>query len=294
MRAVLVSALHRANLPVSDATLLRLHSNAVFAIRDLELVVRVATNPNALPGATAAVRATRWLTAIGYPCTPPADVPGQPFVINGRVVTFWRLLAVTPQPRPIPGDLGRLLRTLHSLSAPPPSVPTFTDPLASVSAAVDRHPGAVSDRDREWLTGRIERLRAGWRAMNFPHRPCLIHGDAHDNNLMRTADARVLLGDWDHVAIGPREWDLAQLHYTHRRFSRPDEHGLDEFAEAYGWDIREWPGLDDVIAVREISGLGPYLRTAADRPATARELAHRLQTLRSSQTTAGWTPPTPA
>ena len=55
---------------------------------------------------------------------------------------------------------------------------------------------------------------------------------------------------------------------------RPDERGLDEFAEAYGWDIREWSGLESVIAVREISGLAPYIRTAADLwhlPAVAKE-----------------------
>jgi hypothetical protein len=72
-----------------------------------------------------------------------------------------------------------------------------------VSAAVDRHPEAVVDRDREWLAGHIEGMWAWWRGTTFPYPPCLIHGDAHDNNLMRTTDGRVVLGDWDHVAISP-------------------------------------------------------------------------------------------
>jgi hypothetical protein len=60
----------------------------------------------------------------------------------------------------------------------------------------------------------------------------------------------------------------------------------------YGWDIRGWPGLDTLIAVREITGLAPYIRGATANPATAAELTHRLDTLRRGQTTARWRPPT--
>ncbi len=128
--------------------------------------------------------------------------------------------------------------------------------------------------------------------MNFPHLPGLIHGDGHPGNLLRTPGGEVVLGDWDQVAIGPREWDLAQIYYTKRRFGRPPESDIGSFTEAYGWDPRRWPGLTSMIAIREITGLSPYIRTATTRAFSGRELASRLSSLRRDEITARWkTPP---
>ena len=71
-----------------------------------------------------------------------------------------------------------------------------------------------------------------WSAMRFPLVRGLIHGDAHISNLMRAASGEIVLGDWDHVATGPGEWDLVQIHYMHRRFGRADEHDIDAFTAA--------------------------------------------------------------
>jgi aminoglycoside phosphotransferase (APT) family kinase protein len=138
---------------------------------------------------------------------------------------------------------------------------------------------------------------AAWDALAFPHRPGLIHGDAHPGNLLRTPAGGVLLGDWDHVAVGPREWDLVQIHDTRRRFGRPGAGEVDRFTAAYGQDVRGRPGLATLLAIREVTGLSPYLRTAAARPFSAAELAHRLDTLRRGDTggtPARWNPPSAA
>ena len=127
--------------------------------------------------------------------------------------------------------------------------------------------------------------------MDFPLPAGLIHGDAHIGNLMRAASGEVILGDWDHVATGPREWDLIQIHYMHRRFGRAGDDGIDAFIAAYGWDIRSWPGLDTLVAIREITGLSPYIRTARTRPFSSQQLAYRLRTLQADDTTARWESP---
>jgi len=291
MRAVLVAAGRRLDIPVADAQLIRLHSNALFALPDRQLLVRIATNPDALPGVTAAVRATRWLAARGFPCTVPADIDHQPIVEKGRVVSVWQYLATVAEPPPTTADLGRFLRALHDQPLPPQPPDPLVDPFASVSAAVARTSHAISDAHRRWLTSRIGELRHQWAHLVFPHPPGLIHGDAHGNNLMRLPDGGVVLGDWDHVAVGPPEWDLAQPHYTCRRLGHPDPADLDTLADAYRLDVRGWPGLDTLIAIREIIGLAPYIRGAVANPATAAELIHRLDTLQRGQTTARWTPP---
>ena len=129
-------------------------------------------------------------------------------------------------------------------------------------------PDAMSPARQSWLQERITALRRQWFALDFPRAAGLIHGDAHIGNLMCAASGQAVLGDWDHVGTGPREWDLAQIHYMGRRFDRAGKNGIDAFAAAYGSDIRTRPGLDTRIAIREIWGLRPYIRTGCPAPSS--------------------------
>ncbi|WP_158578552.1 phosphotransferase family protein [Spongiactinospora rosea] len=290
MRAILAEAGVRFGVPVGDAELLWSHSNALYAVPAESLVIRIATNPHALPRVISSVAVTRWLDGQGYPCVVPADLPGHPRVIRGHVVSLWRYVETVTAPEPGGDDLGRLLHRLHHLDPRPVrDLGEFTDPLAGVAAAVTR--SNLPGRDRTWLEGRIGDLRAAWNGLAPPHPPTLIHGDAHPANLMRAASGRVILGDWDHVALGSREWDLAQIHYTRRRFDHPGAAEVEAFTRAYRWDVREWPGLETLIAIREISGLSAFIRAAAVREPARREVAHRLAALRDGDTEARWHPP---
>ena len=146
-------------------------------------------------------------------------------------------------------------------------------------------------RDRDWLAGQIEELSARWAVLRFPDPPALIHGDAHPGNLIRAPHGTIVLGDWDHVAIGPREWDLAQVFYTGWRLGYPAQEDVDGFGAAYGWDPRDCPGLLALVAIREISGLSPYIRNAPAQPFAQRELAMRIGTLQAGDRFARWNRP---
>ncbi len=287
-RAVLDMVASRLGVPVQDARLLRLHGNASYALPSAGLVIRIATNPRVLGAVTASIAVTRWLAGRGFPCTVPADIDDQPFVIAGYVVSAWRYLPTIDTPAPTSAEMGNLLRELHAHGNPPYPLPGLGDPLASVTDEIGKAPDAMSPATQSWLQERITSLRRQWSALDFPLPAGLIHGDAHIGNLMRAASGQAVLGDWDHVATGPREWDVAQIHYVDRRFGRAGQNDIDAFTGAYGWDIRTWPGLDTVIAIREIWGLRPYIRTASDRPDYSRQLAYRLHTLQSGDTQARW------
>ncbi|MDF5751301.1 aminoglycoside phosphotransferase family protein [Spongiactinospora sp. TRM90649] len=292
LRAALGEAGDRFGLPVGDAELIRLHSNALFAIPRLSLLIRIATNPLALPKVISSVAVTRWLAAKGFPCVVPADLTGHPCMLNEHVVSVWRYEETVIDPPPSASELGRLLRNLHTMDPRPVrELSVLTDPLAGVSSAVGD--SDLAGPPRAWLQDRISELRAAWRALSYLHPPALIHGDAHPGNLMRLASGQAVLGDWDHVAWGPREWDLAQVHYTQRRFGRPSPEDIEAFTAAYGWDVRTWPDLTTLMAIRDITGLGPYIRTAPTNESARQELTHRLNTLRENDTNARWHPPNP-
>jgi len=287
--AVLNAAASRLGVPVHDAKLLRLHGNASYVLPSAGLVIRIAPSQQVLGPVTASIAVTRWLAGRGFPCTVPAEIDDQPLVITGCVVSAWRYLPTADTPAPTSAEMGTILRELHAQGDPPRPLPSLDDPLASVTAVISKAPDAMSPASLSWLQDRITQLRRQWSALDFPRPAGLIHGDAHIGNLMRAASGPAVLGDWDHVATGPREWDLAQIHYMDRRFGRAGPNGIDAFAAAYGWDIRTWPaGLDTLIAIREIWGLRPYIRTARDRLGYRQQLAYRLHTLQSGDTRAPW------
>lgn len=284
-RRALSVACEMAGLDCSQAQLMRLHSNTVIHLRNENTVARLAVD-EAADGVAASLAVTEHLAQLGFPTVRPRV--GSVFRAEGLVVSFWVYVETVSKPAD-PGGLAGLLRTLHSTDSARLLLPAMTSPLRGVARALARHPDALDEPDRAWLTDEVARCETLWESMPFELPQGLIHGDAHPNNVLHTAHGS-MLGDWDHVSRGPREWDLVQELYFARRF--PTNHDdLAAAARSYGWDLRTRPFADDLVAIREVSGLGAYIRTAALRLVARSELAYRIETLREDQTSARWNPP---
>ncbi len=290
IQAVLVEACRRLDVDPGGVELLRQHSNTSFKVPERRLLVRIAGSTTAHGRVAGSLRVTRWLANRGYPTVRPASVPGQPWLIRQHTVSVWQLEDVADDAA-TGAELGGLLAELHRQPVPPFEVRRLDDPLTSVAAALDRAPDAIPDEDVAWLQRRVTELRETWRSLDHTRPACLVHGDAHPNNVLRLNDGRLLLSDWDHVAIGPPEWDLIQPLYTRRRFGRPDESDVEAFAAAYGWDVRSWDGAERLLAVREVTGLSPYIRNAGEDEWSLGELVRRVRGLRAGDTEMCWGSP---
>lgn len=286
MTDALAAACAETGMTGEGARLLRVHSNTVFYLPASGAVARINTGADGAARVAASLAATRWLAQRGFPTVRPKV--GRVVVHGGIVVSFWVFEETIPAARSLTA-LARLLRELHDITDPGLDLPAMPAPLRSVTTALASHPHVLDAGDCTWLAGQIGECERRWAGMRFALPTGLVHGDAHPNNLLYTRRGP-LLGDWDHVGHGPREWDLVQSHYFHRRFPEAGD-DLNAAALAYGRDLREWPGIDDLVAIREISGLGSYIRTAAAKPTTRAELAYRIKTLREHDTTARWNSP---
>lgn len=284
-RRALSAACNQVGLDSSQARLMRLHSNTVIHLPNEETVARLALQ-EAATGVAASLAVTERLGRLGFPTVRPRV--DRVVRAEGLVISFWVYVETFPTAGK-PGELAGLLKTLHRVDGADLPLTTMKSPLRGVSRALNEHPNALDDPDRAWLTREVARCEGLWDEMTFALPPGLIHGDAHPNNLLHTIGGAVI-GDWDHVAHGPREWDLVQELYFARRFPT-DNDNLDAAARTYGWDLRDWPRHEDLIAVREISGLGAYIRTSALKPPARTELAHRIATLREHATDARWKSP---
>jgi hypothetical protein len=282
----LMAACAETGLIAAGARLLRVHSNTVFHLPASNAVARINAGADGAERVRASLRATRWLSENGLGTVRPKV--DQAVVVDGIVVSFWDYEETITADRSL-AALARLLKTLHAYRDAGLALPSMGNPVCSTAQAIDDWPEAFDGDDRDWLTDEIRACGQRWESMRFVLPSGLVHGDAHPNNLLYTPRG-VLLGDWDHVGYGPREWDLVQAFYFHRRFPVPSD-DLDAAVHAYGWDLRTWPEIDALVSIREISGLGSYIRTAAAKPQARAELAHRIKTLREHDTTTPWNSP---
>ncbi|GLW12381.1 aminoglycoside phosphotransferase [Microtetraspora sp. NBRC 13810] len=282
---ILLAVCDELGLDTRGAHLLRVRSNAVFKLRG-EIVVRIATAPDALTRLPVVLAVARWLAERGFPTVRPADeLCDHPVVHSGRVVTFWRYVPASG--RPTTTQLGHILRDLHTLPVPPFSLKRLADPLAEVRRAVDRPSSVLTPCQREWLRERIDELTERWEDLEDAGPPVLLHGDAWIDNLLRCTDGHVVLCDWDGVAVGPREWDLVHTYHGQRRFglSKAD---VDAFAAAYGRDLRAWPGYSTLMEIRDMYAVGIHIRNASGDPFSRRELPRRLDSLAKGDGSARW------
>ncbi|MFI6030719.1 phosphotransferase family protein [Amycolatopsis magusensis] len=282
---VLHRACTHAGLRSDDATPLRQHATDVFLLPADNAVARITYGPVNAIRATRAVTITRWLTGHGFPATEPLAVD-QPVHIDDATVTFWHHY---PQPAATPpdsGELGTLLRHLHQLPDPELSLPAYT-PLADLTSTLASATTVLDVGTTAWITDRISELLAQFADLHSILGHGLIHGDAYPGNTLHTP-AGTILGDWDEVAYGPRELDLANT-IQGIRFGRSTSE-IDRFTTAYGYDPRDWPGITVLTAMRDLHTLGAYLRRAHRGDLAARhELDNRITTLRQSPELTTWT-----
>ncbi|PZH17571.1 phosphotransferase [Streptomyces sp. NTH33] len=275
-------ACRASGLPDRSLVPLHHHATSVFLVAAEDVVVRVSPISQQRNLATA-VSLTRWLVASGFPATEPADVP-QPVTYEPYAVTFWRHYPQPARGRPPVGRLGDLLRALHSLSAPPVTLPQY-QPLSSLRAVVESSTCLGPDV-RTWLMERRQELLNAYSGLEFPLGYGHIHGDAYPGNTLWDVQG-IRLGDWDEAAVGPREIDLANT-FQGVRFGRTSAE-LDDFSLRYGYDVREWPGLPVLVGMRDLHTLGSFIRRA-DRGdmAAAGQLSYRIETLRNMDDQAKW------
>lgn len=144
-------------------------------------------------------------------------------------------------------EVGGLLRAFHDETAAL-EVPAWT-PLS-------RLPSAVSDLPPEQaavLLGARADLLAALDAAGSVLGTGVLHGDVSLENAVRTsAGPRFIDPDW--VACGPREHDLAS---AARRLARGeiDRSTYAGFCDAYGHDVRSWPGLPLLDRVADLGAV---------------------------------------
>lgn len=271
-RPVLAEVCRLLGYPDSDATLLRHHTNAVYAVGDV--VVKIAPAGYDLDRVRAMVAVVDWLVTRGFPTVGLHPSLAQPLQVDGHAVTVWQRLDPAHDNPITVSELGTLLRDLHALPVPPMPLRVLR-PIHSIEWSVARSE-ILNGKEQDLLLRRLEVLAAGWEAMRFARGTSLIQSDPQIRNALRRFDGTPVLADWDGAALGPREWDIATVAVHCRRFDPPGPAAFADFTVAYGWDAGSWARFEELCQLRELQMIATNARKSRPGTEAAAEVHHRI------------------
>jgi hypothetical protein len=251
---------------------------AVYDLRGLWLIARIARSTDYLAGFTTEVEVARWLESAGFPAARLAGPADQPIVADGRVVTFWAQVAEHGYYGTVT-ELASLLRRLHDLDPPSSLVLPELRPFKGAQARISR--ADLPKDDRAFLLSRLDDLRDRYAHLDFVLPPGPIHGNANVNSVLPLMwDGSRVLVDLDCFAVGPREWDLVLTAMYFERFGWHSDDEYLEFAAGYGFDVMSWPGYTVLRNIRELILLTWLALNPWNLPEIQAEVSGRIADLR--------------
>jgi hypothetical protein len=192
---------------------LRSTNNLVLWLAPSDVVAKIARTSTRLGDELTNAQA---LAALGAPVVPPAPELGRKlYQVGDHDVTFWTYVAqegfVAPSSQSVASALAALHASMVGLGALPElGLPQCEKPIDETISSLHRpaFASALRNPDRELL---LDALSHGRRVLNERHRRWQpIHGSPHRLNIL-VANGEPRFIDFETVAWGPVEWDLAHL-----------------------------------------------------------------------------------
>lgn len=284
---VMAAASQAAGLDARGAELIRLGENALFRLASVPVIVRVARGEEWLPKARVEVAVSLWLAGEGFPASRIVEELEQPLVIEGHPVTFWHLI-VEGGRKATYGELGGLLRDLHSLTVPEGlALPSF-QPFDKQALRLDR--AVIPDDDKAFLRKRWSELQGKYAELRFETPKGPVHGDAHVQNLMVDDHGRVMLIDFEAFCYDHPEWDLMVTAVEHHSLGWQTAEQYAAFVDAYGRDLHDWPGYETLRGIQEFGMTTWLMQNVQEDEETAAEYRRRIAGLRNDDAPRDWRP----
>lgn len=232
-------------------------TNDVYLVGGTDLLLRVAPAGWSLDRVATQVRIAKALNDEGVAFSEPAAEAVELATEAGMVVgSLWLWLEPEPGAPLLWGQLGRLLQALHRagdrldaalLEVPPKDFLLHVEQRLYAERPLANAPDEAVGLLRRWY-GRLAR--------EYEHLPYvldtgLIHGDVRPSNVVVTSAGPVLI-DADSLSCGQRELDLLWVLEHHHR-GLLDDQDYQTFADAYGADVADWPGILTLVRLRELS-----------------------------------------
>jgi aminoglycoside phosphotransferase (APT) family kinase protein len=284
---VMGDACRAVGLDGDGAELIRLGENALFRLVSSPVIVRIARGCEWLPTARKEVAVSRWLVGEGFSAARIVEDLEQPLSVDGHPVTFWHQI-VEGDRKPAYGELGAVLRDLHTLTVPTGlELPRF-QPFDKQELRIDR--AQIPEDDRLFLRNRWRELQDRYAELRFETAKGPVHGDAHVQNLMVDDRGQVVLIDFEAFCYDHPEWDLMVTAVEHHSLGWQSDEQYADFVSAYGRDLYDWPGYETLRGLQEFGMTTWLMQNIREDERTAAEYRRRIAALRDDAAPRDWRP----
>jgi aminoglycoside phosphotransferase (APT) family kinase protein len=271
-------------LASEDARLIRLGENAIFILEAEQVVVRIARSMDVMEDVRKEVAIAAWLQETGFPAATTTS-HSQPLVVRDKPVTLWHRVPDSGIPATLV-DLALTLRDLHQMPVPAHLDLPELNILSRVSERI-ASANVLSEEERAFLQAKHDALLSAYAALEFPLASCAVHGDAHSDNLIRSADGTIVLIDFERFAFGPPETDLAvtAIEHTLGWGTRAE---YEKFAEHYGFDVLAWDGYPVLRDINELKMTTWLMQNVDEDTAISQEFRNRMFCLQNPNVPRRW------
>ncbi|MFJ8723600.1 aminoglycoside phosphotransferase family protein [Streptomyces sp. NPDC093269] len=284
---VMRAACQAAGVDDRGAELIRLGENALFRLASAPVIVRVARGEEWLPKARTEVAVSRWLAKEGFLAARIIEDLEQPFLVEGHPVTFWHLIVESDR-KATYGELGGILRDLHSLTVPDDLVLPSFSPFDKQELRIER--AVIPEDDKVFLRKRWRELQDKFGELKFETPKGPVHGDAHVQNLMVDDQGRVILIDFEAFCYDHPEWDLMVTAVEHHSLGWQTDEQYADFVTAYGRDLYDWDGYETLRGIQEFGMTTWLMQNVQEDEETAAEYRRRIAGLRNDGAPRNWRP----
>lgn len=283
-RQVLETACEYAGVDCTGAELVRMGENAMFRLASAPIIARVGRS---ITAGRKEARIATWLASHQFPAAQLAPTDREFVTVGDLVVTFWEFIEESDEPVSS-GELGEVLRRLHSIPEPSDLALPFFEPMPKVGSRLKAIGGALSEEERAFLSGRKDELDEQFAGLNFRLGFGPVHGDFHKANLMRDRSGTVKVIDFEDFCWGPREWDASVEAVRYRALGWVSDDEYAAYVKAYGFDPLEWEGFPVIRAIRELNMTTWLAQQLGQSPEIDDEVHMRIADLRDPERPRCW------
>ncbi|MCX2728817.1 aminoglycoside phosphotransferase family protein [Saccharopolyspora sp. NFXS83] len=284
-RQVLETASEAAGVDPRGAELVRMGENAMFRLAAAPIIARVGRS---VPAGHKETRIASWLASHQFPAVRLAPVDREFVPVGDLVVTFWEFIEESEQPISS-GELGDVLRRLHSIPEPSDLSLPFFEPMPKVESRLQNIGSSLPEDDRAFLSNRKKELGEQFADLTFELGFGPVHGDYHKGNLMRDQDSTVRVIDLEDFCWGPREWDVCVEAVRYQAMGWVSDQDYAAYTNTYGFDPLQWTGYPVIRAIRELNMTTWLTQQLGQSHAVDDEIYRRIADLQNGALPRRWT-----
>ncbi|XMB73091.1 phosphotransferase [Mycoplasmatota bacterium WC30] len=241
------------NLAFQSVELIRFGENAIYVIRDEELILRVYRPNKSDSVIENEIQLCEFLCQAKFPSVQPKYLSGKNlFTYDDIRISTWKYYEDNTDKKICYFELGKILKFFHRIVKKTKLKEYLKfSPILVITSRLEMIETTSNDLldAKEFLLSKIYDIKETSVHL-FENNIQIIHGDFHQGNILNTSEGLIVI-DFENTSYGNYLFDLIPIAVGNERFSI-DDCDYKMFCDGYGYDIKKHQDYRTLKSIREI------------------------------------------